>query len=66
MLYILAIIVALLIASVVALFIAFVVVACIMAPELADHEACKPLPEEGDKVTGRQGDKEVKPIDVAA
>lgn len=28
---------------IVALIIGFVIAACIMAPELADHEACKPI-----------------------
>jgi hypothetical protein len=51
---------------IVAVLLLLCVAACIMAPELADHDACKPLAGEDGKVTGRQANPAYKHIDVRA
>ncbi len=48
-----------------AVVIGFIIAACILAPELSDHEACKPQIEIG--VEGTCGeDQAVRHIDIAA
>jgi hypothetical protein len=47
----------LILSIIIALVVGFAAAACIMAPELADHEACKPLPDEAPGITDADADR---------
>lgn len=52
---------------IIALVVGFAAAACIMAPELADHEACKPIDGDTPGIGDKGNDEQIgSRIDIAA